>query len=195
MRAHFTQTEDMRRALIGGDLAALRRAAEGVAKDEWTPNRRPDWRPHVAAVRGAARDAQIAESIEEGTRAFAALGAACSSCHLLTGGPSSPQFAVPLPGSSESMLAHERAAERLWQGVVAPSDAAWIAGTDALIAAPELDSDVPDISHRAAHVRDLARRGQRIAADERAELFGNLLLTCAGCHQRVDVHPFAAPRE
>jgi cytochrome c556 len=194
MRAHFAQSEDMRRALIGGNLAALHEAAEGVAKDEWTPNLRPDWRPHVAAVRSAARDAQTAESLEEATQAFAALGQACSSCHLLTGGPGSPRFPVPLPGSTEPMLAHEIATEQLWQGVVAPSDAAWMAGADALIAAPELDSDVQDVGNRAAHVRALARRAKATASDERSELFGNLLLTCAGCHQRVDVHPFATPK-
>jgi hypothetical protein len=92
------------------------------------------------------------------------------------------------------MLAHEIATEQLWQGVVAPSDAAWMAGAEALIAAPELASDVQDVGNRAAHVRDLARRAKATASDERAELFGHLLLTCAGCHQRVDVHPFATPK-
>lgn len=194
MRAHFAQSEDMRRALIRGDLPALRAAAEGVAQDPWTPNLREDWRPHVTAVRDAARAAQTAVSLEAGAQALTELGAACSSCHLLTGGPGSPRFPVPMPGSTEGMLAHESATERLWQGIVAPSDAAWAEGADALLAAPELSSDVEDIAQRAAHVRDLARRARSAAASERPQLFGELLLTCTNCHQRVGIKPAPAAR-
>jgi hypothetical protein len=100
-----------------------------------------------------------------------------------------------MPGSTEPMLAHEIATERLWQGVVAPSDAAWLEGADGLIAAPEIDSDVKEIAHRAAHVRDLARRAKTIPVNERAKLFGDLLVTCANCHRQVDIRPFAAPAE
>lgn len=195
MRTHFAQSEDMRRAVIGGDLAALHAAAEGVAKDEWTPNLRPDWRPHVSAVRSAARAAQGAPSLEVGAAALTDLGQACASCHLLTGGPGSPRFPIPVPGSTEPMLAHEIATERLWQGLVAPSDAAWLEGADGLIAAPELDSDVKEVASRSAHVRDLARRAKTVPANGRAKLFGDLLVTCANCHRQVDIQPFAPRAE
>ena len=192
MRTHFSQSEDMRRALIVGNLPALQTAAESIAKDQWTPNLRSDWRPHVEAVRSAAHAAQTAVSLEAGARAFADLGNACSSCHLLTGGPGSPRFPVPVAGSTEAMVAHEIATERLWQGIVAPSDAAWGEGADGLIAAPELASDVKDVAQRAAHVRDWARLAKTAPANDRARLFGDLLLTCATCHQRVGIKPSEA---
>ncbi len=192
MLNHFAQSEDMRRAIIGGDLPALRAAAEGVAKDEWTPNLRADWRPHVATVRSAARAAQTALSLEVGASAFADLGTACASCHLLTGGPGSVRFPTPLAGGAELMVAHESATERLWHGLVAPSDAAWLEGAEELIAAPELASDVKEIATRAARVRDLARRSKAVAANDRARLFGDLLLTCANCHQQLGIRPFVS---
>jgi hypothetical protein len=191
MQTHFAQSEHMRRALIAGDLTALHAAAEGVAKDEWTPNLRADWRPQLAAVRSAAGAAQKALSLEAAAEAFADLGAACSSCHLVTGGPGSPRFPVPLPGSTASMLAHESATERLWQGVVAPSDAAWLEGAEQLIAAPELNSDVELIASRSRHVRDLAERAKLIAVKERPQLLGELLVTCANCHKQLGVGPSA----
>jgi hypothetical protein len=195
MLTHFAQSEDMRRAMIGGDLTALHSAAEGVAKDEWTPNSRADWRPHVLAIRSAARAAQTALSLESAASAFADLGMACASCHRITGGPGSVRFPTPLAGGAGLMVAHESATERLWHGLVAPSDAAWLEGADELIAAPELASDVKEIATRADRVRDLARRSKTVAAGDRARLLGDLLLTCANCHQQVGVRPFVAQSE
>jgi hypothetical protein len=189
MLTHFAHSEDMRRALIADDLTALHAAAEGVAKDEWTPSLRSDWRPHVDAVRHAARKAQTAASLEAAATAFADLGAACSSCHRATGGPGSPRFPTPSPDSPELMLAHEIATERLWQGLIAPSDQAWLAGAKGLLEAPELDSDVQEVAALTSHVRDLARRAKTMPPDRRGRMLADLLLTCASCHRRVTVRP------
>jgi hypothetical protein len=47
-----------------------------------------------------------------------------------------------------------------------------------------------DVSALAAHVRELAVRAVNVEdTDERAQLYGELLSTCAGCHQIVRPNP------
>jgi cytochrome c553 len=94
------------------------------------------------------------------------------------------------------MVAHALATDELWQGLMGPSDARWAAGARTLIDAPALDSDVPDVAAAAHHLRDLAQRGTTVDAAGRARLFGDVLLTCATCHERVGVNvPRSAPKK
>ena len=188
MRGHFAESEAMRRAIVAGDLGGLHDAARSLASDEWTPNLRADWRPHIAAVRAAAQSAHTALSLEEGAAALGQLGQTCATCHQSTGGPRIPSPSPSLDVARDrGMAAHDSATGKLWAGLVAPSDATWIEGSRQMLAAPELDSDVADISALSRRVRDLARRGEVAEAPSRARLFGEVLLTCASCHQRVGV--------
>jgi cytochrome c553 len=65
----------------------------------------------------------------------------------------------------------------------------WVSGLDALLAAPELDSDVADVSALVGHLRELARKGKTSAAEQRTQIFAGTLTTCAGCHERLGVSP------
>lgn len=82
-----------------------------------------------------------------------------------------------------------RAVEQMCQGLIAPSDARWLAGARALTRAPlhivaqavtpRSELDVDDV----ARIRLYARRGEAAASqDARADLFGALLGTCVHCH-------------
>ena len=188
MRGHFAESEAMRRAIVAGDLRGLHDAARSLAGDEWTPNLRADWRPHVSAVRAAAQSAHTALSLEEGAAALGQLGQSCATCHQSTGGPRIPSPSAWLGVERDrGMVAHDTAMGKLWAGLVAPSDALWLEGSRQMLAAPELDSDVADISALSRRVRDLARRGEVAEPPSRARLFSEVMLTCASCHQRVGV--------
>jgi mono/diheme cytochrome c family protein len=51
-----------------------------------------------------------------------------------------------------------------------------------------------DVVALAAKVRELARRATKLTdQDARAELYGELLSTCAGCHQLVRPRPVPGP--
>jgi hypothetical protein len=161
MLTHYTDSVGMRRALVTGKLEDFRSAAGAVAKDEWTPRLRGEYRTHVDAVRALARSAQKAPSVGAAARELGKLGEACASCHLKFGGPGSPVAPVPLSeGADPSMVAHAAATDRLWEGLIFPSDTSWSSGMDVLMDAPKLDSDVADIAAAAQHLRELARKGR-----------------------------------
>ena len=81
-------------------------------------------------------------------------------------------------------------------GLVGPSDELWNEGAGVLATAHLDTMQVSggatrgDISALAAHVRELAVRAVKVSdIDERAQLYGELLSTCAGCHQIVRPTP------
>lgn len=188
MLTHYADTVGMRRALVAGQLAEFQSAAKAVADDEWTPKLRGDYRPYVDAVRATARSAQAASSSIGGAAKLGKLGEACASCHLKFGGPGSPVAPEQLNEATDpSMLAHAIATDRLWEGLILPSDLSWSSGMQGLMQAPGVDSDVADVAAAARHLRDLARKGVKAEVAQRGQLFGDVLVTCAGCHERVGV--------
>jgi len=188
MLTHYADTVGMRRALVTGKLDDFRVAAAAVAKDQWTPRLRGDYRPYVDAVRSAARSAQKAPSVVAGTAALGKLGEACASCHLKFGGPGSPVAPEQLSDTVDpSMVAHAAATEQLWEGLILPSDISWSSGMELLLDAPKLDSDVADVAAAAHHLKELARKGKSAGVEQRAQIFASVLTTCAGCHERLGV--------
>jgi hypothetical protein len=185
MRQHTAEADEMRRAARLGQLDGIRSAAAKIASDAWTPNLRPDFRPHVDAVRAAARLASEATSLELATTALGQLGAACASCHQDFGGPPAPPGATAAHGD-ELMSAHAAAEEALWMGLTFPSEGSWMRGARGLVAAPALDSDVTEISMLAHRVSDLGHDALE-ARGPRAEVYGKILATCSTCHTRLGV--------
>lgn len=188
MQGHFADSVRLRRAMVAGNLADFKQAASAVANDEWSSNLRPDYRPYVAAVRAAAATARAAESLKAGAVALGTLGVACAACHQHFGAPQIPIAPGSAPEATEpSMVAHAAATDRLWEGVMGPSDTSWFKGTRGLMEAPSLDSDVPDVAAAAQHLRQLAEEALSVSVEQRGRLFGQVLMTCAGCHERVGV--------
>jgi hypothetical protein len=188
MLTHYADTVAMRRALVSGGLQEFRAAAAAVAADPWTPRLRGDYRAPLEAVHSAARAAQQAPTVLAGTAALAKLGEQCASCHLRFGGPGSPVAPEQMAQTADpSMIAHAAATERLWEGLVLPSDTSWSSGMDVLLDAPKLDSDVADVAAAARHLQALARKGKSAAVEERGPIFASVLTTCAGCHERLGV--------
>lgn len=193
MLSHYADTVALRRAIVVGKLAEAQAAAAAVAADSWTPKLRGDYRPHVSAVRDAARAIQSAPNLQQAAQGLGTLAAACAACHVQVGGPA--QLAAPDEPSEPrdpGMVAHAVATDRAWAGLVLPSDASWSSAMELLLQAPSLDSDVADVAVAARHLRSLAQQGQHADGDQRGQTFANLLLTCAGCHERLGV-TVAAP--
>ena len=149
----------------------------------------------MQAVRDSARAIQAASSLPGTAAALGKLGEACASCHLKFGGPGSPVAPVPLAEQAEpSMVAHALATDRLWQGLMAPSEQTWSRGARALVEAPALGSDVTEVAAAAEHLRGLAQQAASAGAGERAKIFGNVVATCAACHERLGINLALAPR-
>jgi cytochrome c556 len=195
MMSHFADSVRVREAIVAGKLAEARAAALAVAGDAWSPRLRADYQPHVQAVRDSARAVQAAASLPGAGAALGKLGEVCASCHLKFGGPGSPVAPVPLNEQADSsMVAHALAADQLWQGLSAPSDESWLRGARALVDAPALDSDVGEVAAAARHLRELAQQGTGAGAGQRGKVFGDVVATCAACHERLGINVAWPPR-
>jgi cytochrome c553 len=188
MLTHYADTVGMRRALVAGKIADYHSAAAAVANDAWTPRVRGDYRPYVEAVRAAAHSGETASSAVSAAAVLGKIGEACAACHVKFGGPGSPVAPEQLAeGTDPSMVAHAVATDRLWDGLIWPSDGSWSSGIEVLLDAPKLDSDVADVAAAARHLRDLARQGKSAELAQRGQIFASVLTTCAGCHERLGV--------
>jgi len=179
MREHASEAWQVRKALISGHLNDAVPMASRIASDVWTPQLRPDYRAHVDIVRAAARSVQGAATLPAAAGALGELGSACAGCHREFGGPPSPSAAA-LP-SADPMLSHAAAELALWQGLTYPSDERWLRGARELLDAPEIDSDVEQISGIAHRTRELAQDALD-GKGSRAALYGQLVSTCGSCH-------------
>jgi cytochrome c556 len=185
MREHATEAWSVRKAIISGHLNDAALVGSRIASDPWTSNLRTDYRAHVTLVRAAAHSVQSAATLPAAATALGELGSACAGCHKEFGGPPAPT-PPNAPASADPMLAHAAAELALWQGLTFPSDEAWLRGARALSDAPELDSDVEQVSATARHIRELAK--DALASKEtRASVYGKVVSTCASCHARVGV--------
>jgi hypothetical protein len=86
------------------------------------------------------------------------------------------------------MNRHVWALDRMWEGLIAPSDAAWRAGAVALADAPLHFSGQSNeqANQLAAKVHELAGSARSASsAKDRAGVYGELLQTCSLCHEAL----------
>jgi hypothetical protein len=189
MRAHFKETEQIRTAIITGKLTAAVGPAKTLASMEVKEAMPAKGRTFVTAMQAAAK--RIGESPDAASLAAATadLGVACGGCHRLGAGPKPKVDAAPAAGDTmkSRMVRHAWATERLWEGLYAPSDAAWTAGAGALSSDP-FPEEV--LKKGGVHARSGAVRMKELVAtagaqkkpEDRAKLYASLLETCFGCH-------------
>jgi cytochrome c553 len=190
MVSHYSDTTAMRKALVAGKLADYHAAAAALARDDWSPSATPDAPAFVQRVRARAADAQAAPSLVAAASALSALAGVCASCHLASAPRQFPMAPKkPREGKNPPMLAHAICSDRLWAGLILPSDESWVSGIRLLLQVPALDSPSPEVSAAAQQLSELARRGKAAEPEQRAQIFGDILLTCSGCHQRLGVVP------
>jgi len=194
MAGHFVTVGELHDAAAAGDLSALHAVATELLSRETGEGMPPKAAPYIEEYRMFAQLAARAPDPESGASAVAHVGAACGSCHrTVKGGPRYEAVSGPPEGATPvatRMIRHRWAADRLWEGLVGPSDASWKAGAAVLSDAPlftdELTQDVAQYEavtklawevHEIGALANTAREQSR-----RAELYGQLLATCATCH-------------
>ena len=187
MEFHAREADMMRRAVIAGDLSAASVEAKALSEDKWTPRLKPTWRSHMQAMYGAARAYDDASNIGEGAGAVAQLARACAGCHNALGGPNPATYNGQPP--EPSMGGHAWAAERLWFGLMAPSEAAWAEGARQLAKPAPFRSDVTAVDAQAKRLQQLGASAMTVASEHRARVFSDVLTTCADCHRRVGYAP------
>jgi cytochrome c556 len=199
MRGHFARAADLYDAVAAGDLSSARAQAEAISQEETGAGLAGRAKAYIEQMNTFAGLAARAPDVATASTAVAQVGATCGSCHAAM--KQGPHYAVvegPPPAATAvetRMLRHRWAADRLWEGLIGPSDTAWAAGASALIDAPlytdaltrEVEQYEP-VTALAWTVHDIgarARMDQDHAA--RTQLFGQLLGTCARCHELLKI--------
>jgi cytochrome c553 len=199
MREHDTRAAALRDAVVRGDLTSVRREAKVLAALRTEGVIEAPWRKQLAAMNAAAARVADAGDLADASRDLAGLAKTCGDCHATLGGPQTVVGEVPerVPGDVPRMRRHQWAAERLWDGLVGPSARAWRTGARVLLEAP-LEPEVmipnkspgPAIGPLASSVHELGRKARVVeAAGDRVAIYGELLVTCSACHQRLGGGP------
>lgn len=202
VRFHMHENLDLLRALekllVRGRVDEARAFARAIAEAPDEPGLGALAR-HAALVRDRAASLARARTADEACHREAELAAACAGCHRDAG--ASPEFRSPgtppadRPTVEARMARHLWATDRLWEGLVGGADDSWRDGLDVLAATPLREPDVSKdqaaIGRKLQMLADQARARRRTeTAQDRTRSYGEILVTCAGCHAA----PAAAPR-
>ena len=195
MQASFWMAVRARDALIAGDLPSAQRAADALAKQDYSQLLPADWKHWVVQLQQGARELSIAPNLESASQELGRVALACGDCHdLHQRGPgrvrTEPEpWRDPPDQLDERMLRHQIGAEQLWEGLAMPSEQAFRSGTITLTRAPltppERDGEPidPAMQARIEDIRALARRARAATSyDERGRVYGELIARCASCH-------------
>lgn len=188
MGAHYGQVDEIQEAVVAGDVEDTRRPARWVASH--TGREFPEAAgPALEQMRSEARIMLEQTQILEIAHSLGRMGNACGSCH--TALKVKVPFTVDEPPASSAtpadhMQRHAWAVDRLWEGLAGPSDASWRAGAGALVHMP-IDFGSNDQANRlAARVHELSdKAAAATTARDRAQVYGDLLETCALCHSAL----------
>lgn len=200
MWVHYHNLGQAQTFVIQGRLDQARAAFERVARSDSIPRLPAVARPYEDRLRARALEGAGAVDLPAAARATAAAGRACGECHRVLA--LGPRFASAAGWESEgrpvsdAMRRHLWGADRMWYGLIGPSDSAWRAGARALAEPSTYDDLFNRRSDRGQAMRSLAdrvREAGRLAAaedgpDRRAERYGEILATCSTCHATAGVN-------
>jgi cytochrome c553 len=196
MRAHFKDALLIREAVIAGTPEQAANPATVLALIEDLDTLPPGWRDFVARMQQDARRITDSTSSAQAAAAAADLGVACGLCHQQHGGPKAAVESPPTEGTQleARMKRHVWAADRLWEGLMIPSNDAWIAGTKALSTSPfppEVlkEGGVNARSAASEFAKIVGRAPTKKKLEERAALYAELLVTCGNCHRAMKEGP------
>lgn len=190
---HAVRGAALRDAVESGNLERTKQTALALA-DLVTAHERPVPDSALDHMVVATRRVAAAPDQRDAARAFAVLAQRCGECHVRIGGPSSRPASAPAASLAlvPRMRRHQWGAARLWEGLVAPSDEAWTSGARVLADAPlgpegwPEGTTSPEIEVLSTTVHDLGvRAAAATKASTRIALYGEVLATCATCHERV----------
>jgi mono/diheme cytochrome c family protein len=194
MFAHFDRAEAAHDALVRFDMEQARKEGEWLASHE-EPGMVPvDSDQHLAFMHRYARQVADAQELSDAAEGLAQMGRTCGDCHRQN--DVRPRFlmgtAPPTGSGAEAEMArHIWAADRMWEGLLAPDDFAWTSGAKALregwLSPSEVSVEASDQQRVRELVSQVYELGVAAEATEdptlRGEVYGKFLTTCAECHR------------
>ncbi|HSW29614.1 MAG TPA: hypothetical protein VLH75_09060 [Longimicrobiales bacterium] len=190
MRSHYRQVEEIQGALVAGRVDDTRDATRWLSTHEGREYA-AEAGPALEAMRNEARTMLRQRDILLMSRTLGRMGVACGDCHVALG--TQVAFSDDEPPRTSAnpqaqMLRHAWAMDRLWKGLVGPSEAAWKAGAGALLTMPVDFGGNEEANRLSARVHELAGIAQvSTTPKERSDTYGDLLETCALCHDALRI--------
>jgi cytochrome c553 len=189
MQRHFDDLRMIERRLIAGKLDEARALAYLLARPAPDPGMAP-WNAEGTHVTDAALALAAAPTLDEACKREPRVSAACAGCHLRA--QAAPVFGAPpplppdLPTQQARMARHLWATDRLWEAMVGGTDPPWRDGLEVLAETP-LPFTSAGTDRIARRLQDLAQDqlSRTATLDERAAAYGEMLVTCTGCHARM----------
>jgi len=202
MQEHLERITQIKNAVIRSDLAGIRRPATWLAEHEPAPEATILYVPFILSMQGHAAEILAAADIQEAAADVSAIATDCANCHIASevdvefGDSDEP----PAWSDMEShMQRHQWAIDRLWEGLIGPSDVAWSRGIRMLAEAPlhgteaTWDAPVTDGDELARRVHELGREAATaLLPYARATVYSEMLSVCANCHTRTGGGPGAS---
>lgn len=194
MHAQLTVLTTIKSAIIAGRLEDAREHATWLADHETVAGLPENFEPFLAKMRTYARHVIEAKELLSAAESVSKMAQTCGACHLANG--VHLEFGYDqLPRQDiedvvTHMQRHQWATDRLWEGLIGPSDRAWNRGVDMLIDVPLVADDVTTTSAHFHEIGEIASRihalggmgSETVTADARTELYGEVLGLCASCH-------------
>ena len=202
MHDHLTYITTIKAFITMGLLEGTRQPANWLATHDTMPNLPASYEPFVDFMRSSARQVESAKDLESAAAAVSLMAQNCGNCHRASHVDVEFGYdALPAEWSDSEthMQRHQWAMDRLWEGLIGPSDTAWSRGTEMLGEEPLHAAEVSD-SVTAAEARvleDLAREVHELGAaskgltslNDRSQVYGRILGLCADCHTRLGRGP------
>ncbi|MEY4581851.1 MAG: hypothetical protein RL701_6554 [Pseudomonadota bacterium] len=191
MTDHYFITAWARMQVMVGDLTSLHEPLVSLAEYRCDAPELERWKPWLLQLQDAAMRTASAHTITAAASGIASMGMTCGECHRATGGgppvlPARTLETLAAASRTDRMRMHNLAADRLWDGLTAPSEAAWNAGASWLATMSAKDDTSASDPHYAGEFAKLKAFGTRAQelrdAKDRAQLFGAVLATCGHCH-------------
>jgi len=199
MRDHHDRITRARDAIIRGDLEAAREPMDWLGQHDTHPGVPEEARPYILEMKGAARVAAGASTIDGVAVGLATVATICGECHArLDLGPRFEPVEMPPAeaGVAWHMARHRWAADRMWEGMIAASDDLWVAGVGGLKEDPLREEELhggemsEDERAVATWLHDMATFGEQMEGSmARSAFYGALLSKCSDCHTRAGGGP------
>lgn len=189
MHQRFVALGAIQDAIVDGDLAMAKTYAVAIQAGDFS-SAPFHWLPHIDDFKTGAIDVEGAGSLGQAAQGAVNMATACGECHrsndagvtFADGGD---------PPEDQPMLQHAWAVDRMWEGLVAPSDNTWLTGAKSLTGADLESRGLKDETSRevvkrlASEIRSQGRRASRQVGHARADTMARILETCAQCHVLV----------
>lgn len=194
MHGHLDQISAVKAAVIAGDLAAVREPAAWLAEHEQPPGMPDAWAPYIDNMRMQAKAAASATNLETVASAVSEMARSCGDCHQASGFAVAFGFDQRPPGDVQNLMTqmqrHLWAADRMWDGLIGPSDKAWEWGTEMLSEVTLTSAQITtepakeeQVDELVQEIRAVGNQGNTAPAGEsRSAVYGRFLSLCANCH-------------